>query len=183
MRITHFLALFAQEPRAGRPPAGTGQVETAKAILQAVRESPGRPVGELVKRMSLGSGTIHYHLERLAEQKLIRTVVAGRRRLVFPLDRDGDARDARALSLVRGRTSRVVAEAILASPGCSILDVMASTGESARTVYYHVKLLKTAGLVLSASSKRYRALQPAPHLASILERSREEGGNETPPPR
>lgn len=177
MRITHFLALFTQEPRPGRPPAGS-QVDTSKSILFAARASPGIPVGELVKRLNLGSGTIHYHLERLAEQKLIRTVVAGRRRLVFPVDRDGEARDARALSLVRGRTSRVVAEAILARPGCSILDVVEGTGESARAVYYHVKLLKQAGLVLSASSKRYRALQAAPHLASILERSREDEAGE-----
>ena len=183
MRLTPFLALFAQDPRPGRPPAGSSQVDTSKAILLAAREAPGIPVGELVKRLGLGSGTIHYHLERLAEQKLIRTVVAGRRRLVFPLDRDGEARDARALSLVRGRTSRLVAEAILAQPGCSIVEVVEATGESARAVYYHVKLLKSAGLVLSASSKRYRALQPAPHLASILERSREDGGSETASPR
>ena len=173
MRITYFLALFAPDPRAGSAAEAEGQLETAKEILDLVRKSPGLPVGELVRRLDLGSGTIHYHLERLADQRLIRTVVAGRRRLVFPVDRDADARDAKALSLVRGKTSRVIAEAILAQPTCSILDVVAATGESPRAVYYHVKLLKTAGLVLSASSKRYRALKAAPHLASILARSQE----------
>lgn len=174
MRITYFLALFAQDSRSGSAPEEPGQLETAKEILDLVRKTPGLPVGELVKRLGLGSGTIHYHLERLADQRLIRTVVAGRRRLVFPVDRDADARDAKALSLVRGRTSRLVAEAILAQPTCSIVDVVNATGESARAVYYHVKLLKNAGLVLSASSKRYRALKAAPHLASILARSRED---------
>lgn len=174
MRFTHFLTVFAHEPRAGRPPAGSTPVETSKAILALVRESPGTPVGEIVKRLGLGSGTIHYHIERLADQKLIRTVKAGRRRLVFPLDREGDAREARALSLVRGKTSRAVAEAIVANPLCSIMEIVEATGESPRAVYYHVKLLKSAGLVLSASSKRYRALKAAPQLESILSRSGDE---------
>lgn len=173
MFIEHLLGLVASGPRARTQDDVTSQ-DTAARILALVRKSPGLPVGEIVRRLALGSGTIHYHIERLVDQKSIRTVQAGRRRLVFPLDHAGDARDAKALSLVRGRTSRLVAEAILKKPACSIVDIVRMTQESPRAVYYHVKLLKTAGLVLSASSKRYRSLKAAPHLGSILQRSQED---------
>lgn len=145
--------------------------DTSHRILAVVREHPGLPVGEIVRRVELGSGTVYYHLNRLARQKLIRRVAAGRRRLVFALDDDSEAREAKALSLVRGRTARVIAETILQRPTSSILDLVAATGESQRAVYYHVRQLKEAGLILTASAKRYRNVKAAPQLASILARS------------
>lgn len=150
-------------------------------IIELARTAPGLHVSEIIKRTQLAAGTVGYHLLRLEAEGVIRTLVAGRRRLVFLAS---DARtfdtDADAMSLLRGKTALAVAEALSQTAPTSMLRLVTRLHESPRAVYYHVKRLREAGLVISTSPTRYRELAPAPQLRVLLARlSRERVGGES----
>jgi len=157
------LGLISGRTRAEAPPASARQ-----RLLSLVHSQPGIPVGELARRLDVRTGTLHYHLHRLELDGSILTCREGRRRLVFPASDALEGAHVRALGLLRGRTTQSVAEAILKNPGVSLLGVMKLVDETPRTVYYHVKRLREAGLISSASSTRYRDLRAAPLLEPAL---------------
>lgn len=148
------------------PTRGTYAEDGARRILQLVHEHPGLPVGEIQKRLQLSSGTVYYHLERLEAAGEIETRTAGRRRLVFPATTT--PRDAQAQGILRGATSRHIAQHILQNPGVSTADLLAHTGETPRALYYHLKQLREARLITSTSPTRYRDLRPTEKLRAML---------------
>lgn len=163
--VSKSLRSLRMKETAGAADAHTMSAERFHAL---VCDSPGLPVGAIVRRLGLGAGTVQYHLHRLNEKGVIRTVAVGRRTLVFPRGAFGQDLEARGLSLLYGRTCRAIAEAIVRRRGASVTEICAETGKSHRVVYYHVKLLMEAGLVVSASPTRFRNLTPAPRLVLLL---------------
>lgn len=138
-------------------------------IVRQVAGRPGQTVGELLETLDVGWGTLHHHLKRLEHAGLLHTVSAGRRRLVYPGPSAAEPPGSgRARAILRGRTARRVAEAIADHPGVGIDRLVPLVGESPRTVYYHVKRLVDAGLVLMDRATRYADLAPAPALARLL---------------
>jgi DNA-binding transcriptional ArsR family regulator len=100
---------------------------------------------------------------------LLHTRAAGRRRLAYP----GPAAESppaldRARAMLAGPTTRRVAEGVLARPGIGIEELLETLGESPRAVYYHVKRLVDAGLVLRDPRVRYASLSPGPLLQALL---------------
>jgi DNA-binding transcriptional ArsR family regulator len=138
-----------------------------KAILDCAREQPGIPLGELRLKVDLGWGALYHHLHKLEEGALIEVRNVGRLNLVY-LRGAEEQRDILACSLLRGTTARLLAEEILRRPGRSVPDLVETTGESPRVVYYHVKRLAEAGLITSPSRFRHVELSPSPHLPRFL---------------
>lgn len=138
-----------------------------RAILEIVTSRPGLTVGELLALLDVGWGTLHHHLDRLEAVGLLRTVQAGRRRLVLPGDAPRAAPVARAL--LAGATCRRVAEAVAREPGLCIQDLIGRVEDSPRAVYHHVKRLLDAGLLQSERPGRYTSLHPTPLLTDLLD--------------
>lgn len=135
-----------------------------RQVLDVVARHPGLPVGELQAMVGVGWGTLHHHLKKLEEAGLVRTVSVGRRRIVHL----AGAGAHEGFALLRGRTARTVARAIVQNPGIGIADLARLSGGSPRAVYYHVKRLAEAGLVTSGGNTRYAHLSAAEPLPRIL---------------
>lgn len=144
------------------------RVRRSDRLLALVAAEPGLPVGEIARRLSVRDGTVYYHIARLQLAGRVRTVVKGRRRLVFPAGAAWEEMRTEAAALLRGRTVRHIALAILRQPGLSMRQLIPLVSDSPRAVYYHTKRLRAAGLIESATRTRYRNLEPTPLLRDLL---------------
>ena len=136
-------------------------------ILRLVREKPGISMSALTDAAQVHWGTIQFHVLRLEHQGLVRTLRVGRRRLVFPEEvLTGGLGEEDAM--LQEETCRRVASTILLHPGRGVGDLVDLTDLTPRTVYYHVKRLRDAGLVQTSQPGLYRGLTPAPRLYALL---------------
>lgn len=147
-------------------PVPVGPVRTT--LLRRVEEEPGSTVGDLRRGLGLGWGAFYHHLNRLAALGLVETVVRGRRCLVYPAGHPA-ARESQARSLLAGPTVRVLARTIVEAPRSSVQDLVERHGLSSRTVYYHVRRLVEAGLVVCPAGPRIRDLTATPRLVALLD--------------
>lgn len=141
-------------------------------IVDMVRARPGVSVGDIMDELQVGWGTLYHHLTKLSRSRIIQTSVVGRRRLVYPVSPDLDPTVDKHMAMLRGKTARRVAEAVLAQPNIGISELTVMLEESPRVVYYHVKRLLDAGLLVSDSKTRHTGLAPSPQLANLLEISK-----------
>src|SRR5687767_757500 len=72
-----------------------------RQIVEMVRDNPGIPIGELMKRLPVGWGTLYHHLIKLERSGLLRAAVSGRRRLLYPGDAGPLGNDPDARSILR----------------------------------------------------------------------------------
>lgn len=149
--------------------AATSKRPTSALLLAHIRAQSGAPVGRIIERSQLAAGTAYYHLARLEQEGQIRTIVAGRRRLVFlASDVALLQMDVQSLSLLSGATARTIAQALADHAPMSIIRLIAVVRESPRSVYYHVKRFKSAGLIETSAPRRYGDLTPTPKLRLLL---------------
>lgn len=164
------LDLLIAALRSGRSIHEHGGRTTRERIHDLVAQRPGLPVGEITRRLALSPGTMYYHLFRLVRDGDIATQVIGRRRLVFPSKVGrADPIPLEALALVRGQTMRRVARAIVDAPGASVGELADRSGDSPRSVYYHIKQLRDAGLVTTSTARRYRGIAPTSALTRAMD--------------
>lgn len=153
---------FVAEGRAPTILASRSAVRTR--ILGTIQAQPGMTLSDLVTLLGLGWGSVYLHLQALEKEGAVTVQHAGRRRILFA----GDAHSPPEAALLRGRSARVVAEAVLERPGVDVLGICDATGLSPRAVYYHVRRLAMAGLVESQARTRHAALQPTEGLRGLL---------------
>lgn len=147
-----------------------------QALLQEIRKHPGMSLSELRVRFDLGWGNLYHHINQLERRDVIRLELVGRRRLAYPAHDPHRFKPAQD-SLLRGRTARVVAEAVARTPGAGVLEISEATGVTPRAVYYHVRRLCQAGLVERASRGRYAGLRPSQSLVRLLHRESQQSSN------
>lgn len=145
------------------------RLETRTRLLVAINDSPGQTLGALRELVKIGWGTLYYHIGKLEAEGDVRTVVAGRRILVFP-GASSPIASTEKFGLLRGATARLIAQQILARPHCSIQMLVDSTRKTPRVVYYHVKRLKEAGLITSVTPNQHFGLMAAASLEPLLAR-------------
>lgn len=147
-------------------------------ILGLVTRRPGIPLSQLRSDLPIGWGTLYHHVWRLCKDGKLETRTVGRRRLLYPA---GVASEefAAIQGLLRGKTVRKVATAVLSKPSLSFKELVETTGESDRVVYYHLKRLMDVKLVASSSKTRHFGLMPTDllrahaHLIRALPAARE----------
>lgn len=142
----------------GKTKPSSGLTSRQKAILKVIERNPGITVTELALRFDLGWGSFYYHLERLRERKLIKGRRVGRRLYLQLAEAQAPRR------IVLGKTARIIAVAIVQSPGCSMADLLATLPLTPRTLYYHVDRLREAKLITAGSKTRYTNLRPTAKL-------------------
>ena len=142
---------------------------TSARLLDSIRRHPGWPVGHITQDAGLPSGTVHYHLRNLEAAGAIKTIVSGRRRLVFTAEDAAELeRDPHAMALLQGTKARAVAVTLAEHGPMSIAELVERLGGSPRVVYYHVKRLRDVGLVSSQMPTRYRGVAATLKLRLLL---------------
>ncbi|MEA3200062.1 MAG: hypothetical protein QOE90_1490 [Thermoplasmata archaeon] len=126
--------------------AGNIGGEMSLRLLVWVRENPGRPVVAARNAMGVSNGTIYFHIDRLEGARLIRREKRGRTSLLCPAGFPPQASPLQP-------TARSVLEAIHRGHGRSTATLQAATKLSSRILYYHVAMLRKAGLVVSERSR------------------------------
>lgn len=139
-----------------------------RELLTAIARRPGVTLAELRHDVPLGWGTLYHHIAHLENEGLVRTLVAGRRRIVLPAGVEEPEEASVARALLRGATAERVARFVADHPGTRVADVAAGVGESERVAYYHLRQLLDAGLVVSSSSMRRFGLRASPLLERLL---------------
>lgn len=149
-----------------------------RMLFEIIRSRPGASVTELMAHVPFQWGSMSYHLRRLTEAGLIRTVddpTDGRRKRIYPLadgvpqpfDPPRRAVELRGLSLE-------IAQAVVRDPGLDFQDLLGRVATAPRNVHYHLKRLHEQALVTSRSVSRYRDLRPTPKLLEMLHPQPEE---------
>lgn len=143
-----------------------------RMLLNLIRSRPGSSVTELMVHVPFQWGSMSYHLRRLTEAGLIRTVddpTDGRRKRIYPV-LEGEVvmpEPAPRTPDVRG-LSLEVARAVAARPGVSFLELAGAIPTSPRNIHYHLRRLIDHQLVTSGSVNRYRDLRPTQRLLDLL---------------
>ncbi|MEA3199581.1 MAG: Helix-turn-helix domain [Thermoplasmata archaeon] len=138
-----------------------------RAILRVVTHQPGVTLGELLRLVPMGWGNAYHHLGMLERAGLVKRVRVGRRVVVVSQAATMDEMEARARAYLHGSTAAAVCRDVFLHPGTSVVDVASRTGHTVRTVYYHVRLATSVGLLVSRSPTRQFALHALPLYARI----------------
>jgi DNA-binding MarR family transcriptional regulator len=115
---------------------------TRGQIYGYIRVHPGDTYTDIKRNLGLNNGTLTYHLDVLAKQGYVRSVVRGARKMFFPVDVP-PPEDGGGLAEIQRRLLGALVEA----PGIAIADLAASLGISRQLALYHTRLLAGRGLV------------------------------------
>lgn len=139
-----------------------------RKMLDIIMAERGITVRDLARRAGTTWPNAKYHVVRLENAGLVRSIVLGRRRLVFSADDMTGADVAEARMLLAQPSARRIAAFLVDHPGVGLAELLAGTGLSQRAVYYHLKKFLDAGLVEHSNEARYRGLRPTPLLYRAL---------------
>jgi DNA-binding transcriptional ArsR family regulator len=139
-----------------------------RAILAAVRASPGLTMSSLKRRTGYSWGLLYHHVHLLERSGHVTTQLVGRRRVLYPAEAPLADPKLAARILLEGETLRIVARAIVDHPGASMAEVVRASSASPRAAYYHVRRLLDAGLIVSESRVRYMRLRATRLLEELL---------------
>lgn len=162
-----FLLARPRQPPTGEHILG---LPVRRKMFEVIRQKPGLTLGELRERVRLGWGNGYHHLKKLERAGLIRTTRIGRRLVITPVNGEMDEREAKARAHLKGQAAAAICGDISRHPGTDAASIAARTGQTVRSVYYHVKPLTALGLVVSRSRTRQFALHTTPLYERIVGR-------------
>lgn len=143
-----------------------------QTMLRLVQACPGLTVRALQAKLSYQWSSFYLHLRRLVDAGLIRVEddpQDARIRRIYPCGEESSRAQAPPRVPVLKGLSLDVARIVVQQPGLDFSELSAMLLTPSRNVHYHLKRLCELGLVTSASSTRYRDLQPSPALLRAVE--------------
>lgn len=117
-----------------------------QAIVDAATEEPGVHFQALVRRLSVGRGTLEHHLQRLLTNGYLVEQTGGGYTCYF-LAGQLDRRLMAAAAALKAPVARRLLEAVLDDPGSSGRHMAQRLGIAPSTVSHHVQRLQSAGLI------------------------------------
>lgn len=139
-----------------------------RAILRLATESPGISFGELKACTGLGWGTLYHHVTAMHRANLVQTRVVHRRRILLPLHAHAIERVAIANAILRGGTARLVAQFAASRGPTDVAEMTRELGVGPRAVYYHVKRLVEAELLVCDRGDRRLIIRATDTLIQAL---------------
>ena len=128
-------------------------------VHELVAREPGIHTREIVRALGAADGQIAYHLGVLAREKLLTSVGTPGFRRWFVTGRHSPAQ-MRAIAALRDPTRRRLYDAIVATPGASLVDVVERAGVSMPQASRASKALERAGLIERTRAGRSLGLRP-----------------------
>lgn len=146
------------------------ELATRRRAYDLVASVPGLHLREVARRLDVDVRTAQYHLEHLGKHGLVAESVEGGFRRFFPrtegLREVVDARDRRALGLLRRPVPLYVALLLLTRGAATHGEIAQGADVSASTVSYHLARLEREGVV-GREGDRY-ALRDPNRIARLL---------------
>lgn len=139
-------------------------------IYLAVRASPGIPMRELARALSMPWSLLHYHVGIMERAGTLTSTPVGKRRLLS-LPGSSVPTDLEAAALLREPTAHLLAVHIAQASSRDIGTLIEATGVSPRVAYHHVKRFVEHGLVATDSPSRYERIEATPKLYDLLGQS------------
>lgn len=138
--------------------------ERRERVIQLVRERPGIGPTDVAHALGTGWGVTTYHLDRLERAGLVTSQRVGQHRCYFV---PGAVRreDQRAVGLVRGDTTRRVAQLVAERPGLTQSQLATQLGLSASAASKQVAKLVDAGLLRREATSVGQRLYAQPSAA------------------
>ncbi|HUR25588.1 MAG TPA: helix-turn-helix domain-containing protein [Candidatus Thermoplasmatota archaeon] len=144
-------------------------LEARKRIVRFVQESPGLHMRELAARLDMPVSTLEYHCYQLVKHgQLVTRETAGFK--AFYPGEGMDRRDKDILYLVRHDAPRRICTHVLLNPGAAPKDLRQVIGVSGPTLSFHLKKLRSAGILREEPDGRTKRLfiEDPERVANIL---------------
>ena len=149
--------------------SGVLDVETRRAIFEAIAGNPGLHLREISRRLSLKASLVEYHARALLDKGLIMEVRQDGYRRFFPADGPGEgmtafsSRHRGMLHLLRQEIPVRIVSLLLEKEMMSHKRLLEELDVSGSTLSYHLARLRVAGMVIryrDESGKGFRLSDP-----------------------
>lgn len=130
------------------------EVDTRRAIYEALQASPGAHFSKLQRELDLATGTLQYHLRVLEDRDLVEVKKDGRYTRYFP-SFEVDRRDKDALGLLRQETPRRVVLDLLEHGTSQLTEISDRLDLAPSTVSFHMDKLREADVARRPERGRY----------------------------
>jgi predicted transcriptional regulator len=134
-----------------------------KAIFEAIKSNPGIHFRELMRNLSLKSGTLSYHINLLEKKDHIKSIQKGIYRCFYPTGATSDFKIV--LSTIQQRMLVDIKD----KPGISLSELSYSLGKNKMLLYYHANLLEDAGVIIKEKRGRISTFYITPKATLYLE--------------
>jgi DNA-binding transcriptional ArsR family regulator len=144
-------------------------LEARRRIVRFVQESPGLHMRELAARLEMPVSTLEYHCYQLVKHGQLVTRESAGFKAFYPGE-GMDRRDKDILYLVRHEAPRKICSHLLLNPGATPKDLREVIGVTGPTLSFHLKKLRTAGIVREQPEGRTKLLfvEDPERVANIL---------------
>lgn len=144
-------------------------LEARRRIVAFITASPGLHLRALAEALTMPVSTLEYHCYHLVRHGHLATREQGGFKSFYPGE-GIDRRDKDILSLIRHAGPRKICTHLLLNPGGTPGSLRDVTGLSGPTLSFHLKKLRTAGLLREESAGRTKRLfvVDAERMANVL---------------
>ena len=133
-----------------------------KAIFDAIKMNPSIHFRELMRELSLKSGTLSYHINQLEKKGYIKSIQKGVYRCFYA---SGTKTDFKIIiSTIQQRMLIDINE----NPGISLSELSQSLGKNKYILYYHANILEDAEMIIKEKRGRISTFYITPKAAFYL---------------
>ncbi|WP_455392002.1 DUF7948 domain-containing protein [[Eubacterium] cellulosolvens] len=134
-----------------------------KAIFDAIKSNPGIHFRELMRDLSVKSGTLSYHINLLEKKGHIKSIQKGVYRCFYPTGATTD------FKIVLSSIQQRMLVDIKDKPGITLSELSHSLGKNKMLLYYHANILEDAGVITKEKRGRISIFYITPKAALYLE--------------
>lgn len=144
-------------------------LEARRRIVEFVRLNPGLHLRALAEAMEIPVSTLEYHCYHLQKHGHLGVREAGGYKAFYPAE-GLDRRDKDILYLVRHQAPRNICTHLLLNPGSTPGETKEVVGLSAPTLSFHLKKLRSAGILREEAAGRTKRLyiEDPERVANVL---------------
>ncbi len=122
------------------------ELKNRKIIYSYISKYPGIHLNELLRNLSISSGTIRYHLKYLIKNGLISEENKDGYTRFYKMDEIG-IKNKKILSIIRKKTPRDIILFILFKTAASQIEISKELEKNPSCITYHLKILKEKGII------------------------------------
>lgn len=142
--------------------------KTRARIYEYIKKHPGVHITEMERSLKLAPGNLAYHLRRLSDAGMVRSLRYGLRTFVFPADLFGEKQEV-LMGLLTLTAPRDILLCILEAPGITQKELAGRLKHSAPTIWWHIDRLARLGVISRRREGRTVVYQVIANPREILD--------------
>lgn len=120
--------------------------ETRARIYEYIKRHPGVHITQIERELKMAPGNLAYHMRRLSEAGMVKSLRYGLRTFIFPADLFGEKQEV-LMGLLTLTTPRDILLCILETPGITQKELASRLRHSAPTIWWHIDRLARLGVI------------------------------------